>query len=73
MSKAACRGADSAPFFSVEYFEQSRAQAVCARCPVRQPCLDYALANSELEGIWGGVTQSGRVKNRRRDKQRRAS
>ena len=30
-----------------------RAKAVCARCPVPQECLDYAMAN-HLVGIWGG-------------------
>ncbi len=32
------------------------ARAVCAGCPAREPCLNYALANPELVGIWGGTT-----------------
>lgn len=32
------------------------AKAVCARCPVRQQCLAYALDNDETYGIWGGLS-----------------
>ena len=32
------------------------AKAVCAGCPVRQECLDYALVNKESFGVWGGMT-----------------
>jgi hypothetical protein len=28
--------------------------AMCTACPVRQECLDHALANHEQEGVWGG-------------------
>jgi len=31
-----------------------QAQAVCARCPVRPHCLDFALATGQEFGIWGG-------------------
>lgn len=31
----------------------------CARCGVRQACLEYALATDEL-GIWGGTTEAQR-------------
>lgn len=36
------------------------AAIVCARCPVRRPCLDYALAIREPHGIWGGTTSRQR-------------
>ncbi len=35
--------------------------AMCEACPVRQPCLQYALAHEITDGIWGGVTGSKRV------------
>jgi WhiB family redox-sensing transcriptional regulator len=32
------------------------AKAVCWDCPVRRPCLAYALARPEHHGIFGGLT-----------------
>jgi len=32
----------------------TQAAEVCARCPVREQCLDYAIANEIEEGCWGG-------------------
>ncbi len=32
------------------------AKKVCARCPVRIPCLEHALTIREPNGIWGGTT-----------------
>lgn len=40
--------------------DSKAAREVCARCPVRQQCLDYALANGEQEGIWGGTSANQR-------------
>ena len=36
------------------------ARQVCARCPVCQPCLEYALSNRITHGIWGGLTERER-------------
>jgi WhiB family redox-sensing transcriptional regulator len=30
---------------------------ICAACPVRVSCLEYALENCEQWGIWGGLTE----------------
>jgi WhiB family redox-sensing transcriptional regulator len=32
------------------------AKAVCARCDMRGPCLEYALRNAEAWGVFGGTT-----------------
>lgn len=45
---------------------EAKAKAVCQRCPVRGPCLDYALRNSIRYGIWGGLNQEERARERRR-------
>ena len=37
-----------------------RAKEVCGTCVVRQQCLEFALANRESEGIWGGATEKER-------------
>jgi hypothetical protein len=34
------------------------AQAVCAGCPVREPCGAYADAEGFTCGVWGGVSRS---------------
>jgi len=40
--------------------ETQQAKAICARCPVRQPCLAYALATGQAYGIWGGYDEEER-------------
>jgi WhiB family transcriptional regulator, redox-sensing transcriptional regulator len=53
---ASCRALDPELFFPATANDEDAAKAVCAGCPVRQPCLDHALAASEPYGIWGGLT-----------------
>jgi hypothetical protein len=36
------------------------ARQICASCPVRQECLDYALSYGITYGIWGGLTERDR-------------
>ncbi len=36
---------------------KQRAKAICATCPVREPCLAYALRIREPHGIWGGLSE----------------
>ena len=52
----ACRGADPNLFFPKRGDSVKEAKAVCARCPVRAECLEYALENHESMGIWGGLS-----------------
>jgi WhiB family redox-sensing transcriptional regulator len=66
--RAACRGQDAALFFAPAYFEkkeekdarEARAKAICARCSVREECLEYALETRESHGIWGGLNEAER-------------
>lgn len=55
-SLAACRQRPglSALFFSEEIPEINAAKAVCATCPVLEPCLRGAIARREPAGVWGG-------------------
>jgi len=39
---------------------EAKAKAICAECPVRAECLDYALDIREPHGIWGGLTEAER-------------
>jgi WhiB family redox-sensing transcriptional regulator len=68
--RASCRGLDADIFYPVSDDDASEAQAICDTCPVRQPCLEHALASREREGIWGGLTERER---RRILRQRRKS
>lgn len=63
---AKCRGTDPDVFFPADGFGVMIAQQICGECPVRQECLEFALANNEDHGIWGGVSERGRRKIRRR-------
>ncbi len=62
---AACRGADTSLFFAPSYFEkreekdarEAKAKLLCARCPVREPCLEYALRTRDPHGVWGGLNE----------------
>lgn len=41
-------------FFSEELHDIAAAKAICAECPVREPCVEGALARREPWGVWGG-------------------
>jgi WhiB family redox-sensing transcriptional regulator len=41
-------------FFSEQLDDILRAKAFCQECPVREPCLDAAVARREPWGVWGG-------------------
>lgn len=45
---------------------EARAKAVCASCLVRVECLDYALAHHVRHGIWGGLNEEERFRERLR-------
>lgn len=60
---AACRDMNPDLFFpargtAVKHVRT--AKAVCAECPIRIKCLDYALYHGERCGIWGGLTERER-------------
>jgi WhiB family redox-sensing transcriptional regulator len=58
--QAACHGTDLNLFYPERGESAGPARQVCARCPVRQPCLEYALSNRITSGIWGGLTERER-------------
>jgi WhiB family redox-sensing transcriptional regulator len=43
----------------------AKAQALCEICPVRQECLEVALVDPDLVGLWGGTTELERRGMRR--------
>jgi WhiB family transcriptional regulator, redox-sensing transcriptional regulator len=71
--RAACVGTDTQLFFGPDgergqerEIREAKAKAICALCPVRAQCLDYALTNSIKQGIWGGLNCEERAWERRR-------
>lgn len=60
----ACRGVDPNIFFPERGESCVEAKAICAGCPVRGECLDYALDLGEKFGIWGGTSERERRRMR---------
>jgi WhiB family transcriptional regulator, redox-sensing transcriptional regulator len=58
--RAACRGTDLQVFFPGRGESAEPARQICAACPVRQACLDYALSHGVTHGIWGGLAERDR-------------
>ena len=73
-ARSACRGHDVSVFFPSEGttigFE---ARQICASCPVSVECLNCALADSSLQGIWAGTSERGRARMRAAQRRERAS
>jgi WhiB family redox-sensing transcriptional regulator len=68
--QARCRGVDPDIFHPSDEDDGAEAKAICAECPVREACLEYALTAREKDGVWGGLTARER---RRVLRQRRKS
>ena len=64
--KANCMGVDPDLFFPERGASTREAKEVCRGCVVREDCLEYALANGEKFGIWGGMSERERRRIRRR-------
>jgi WhiB family redox-sensing transcriptional regulator len=67
--EGACRGRDSAQFFhpdgergSSRGRRESAAKQVCHNCPVQAECAAHALATHETYGVWGGFTETERLR-----------
>ena len=77
--EGACRNEDLNIFFGPDGERQPerdirerKAKAICADCPVRIDCLNYALSRPEKYGTWGGLNEDERSSERRR-RMRRAN
>ncbi|MFZ2057431.1 MAG: WhiB family transcriptional regulator [Acidimicrobiales bacterium] len=66
--KAACRGKAVRPganwWFPTSREAEDAARAVCEPCPVRRPCLEYALSDPGLQGVWAGTDERERRRMR---------
>src|SRR2546423_15546851 len=64
-AQANCMGVDPDLFFPERGGSTREAKEVCRGCVVREDCLEYALANGEKVGIWGGMSERERRRVRR--------
>lgn len=58
--RAACLGFTGDAFFVPDPGHEARAKAICWTCPVREPCLAYAVATDQRLGVWGGLNPAER-------------
>lgn len=68
---AACATTDPELFFPIgdgpgAQAQTAEAKRVCARCPVRDRCLNWALDTGQTSGVWGGLSEGDRLRLRRR-------
>ena len=68
---AECRDTDTSIFFpegddADTQEATAHALRLCAACPVRDACLEFALRTRQLDGIWGGLNEEQRRSLRRR-------
>jgi WhiB family redox-sensing transcriptional regulator len=69
---AACLDHDPELFFPIGEAGPARSQldeakAVCAGCPVRCLCLEWALLAGINYGVWGGMSETERLALKRRN------
>lgn len=59
-TRKACSLEDADLFFSTAAAQTEMAKAVCATCPVRLQCLQWALESGQNSGVWGGLSEDER-------------
>lgn len=61
-----CAQTDPEAFFPEKGGSTRDAKRICTTCEVKAQCLEYALANDERFGIWGGLSERERRKLRKK-------
>jgi WhiB family redox-sensing transcriptional regulator len=60
MDNGKCREIDPEVFFPSEGVGVEVARRICSDCPVKAPCLEYALYHRIQHGVWGGASERER-------------
>jgi len=60
MGRGKCRELPPDTFFPSDGVGVEVARRVCADCPVKEPCLEYAMVNHIDHGVWGGTSERER-------------
>ncbi|MGW0036541.1 WhiB family transcriptional regulator [Gordonia sp. NPDC003376] len=63
--RALCAQTDPEAFFPEKGGSTREAKRICSGCEVKAECLEYALANDERFGIWGGLSERERRRLKR--------
>ena len=68
MAEGKCRDHPHETFFPSDGVGVEIAKRICADCPVRESCLEYALFHDIEHGVWGGASERarGRIARHRR-------
>jgi len=62
MDSAVCAQTDPEAFYPEKGYSTAEAKKTCLSCDVRTECLEYAIANKERFGVWGGKSERERRK-----------
>lgn len=67
MAFGLCRTVDPDLWFAEkgDYATTQRAKKFCRECVVSRRCLEFAVANNEQHGVWGGLSTEERKQLRR--------
>lgn len=60
MPQGRCREIPPGTFFPSDGVGVEVARRICAECPVKAPCLEYALTHHIDHGVWGGASERER-------------
>lgn len=64
VQEAICTTTDPEIFHPEKGNQNHEARRICAQCPVRMPCLEWAMLHNE-RGIWGGFSERDRERLKR--------
>ena len=70
MAEGNCAHEKPTVFFPSDGVGVEVARRICATCPVKDPCLEYALEQRIDHGVWGGCSERERrrILKKRRSK-----
>ena len=60
MAHGNCNNHPPSVFFPSDGVGVEIAKEICSSCPVKEPCLEYALAARVDHGVWGGASERQR-------------
>jgi WhiB family transcriptional regulator, redox-sensing transcriptional regulator len=60
MARGLCQYEPPSTFFPSDGVGVEHAKKICAECPVKEPCLEYALEQRIDHGVWGGTSERQR-------------
>lgn len=67
LGDASCAGhGDPDLWFADNRPSRDWASEICMDCPLRLRCLEYAIRNGEVYGVWGGIDFTRSTKKMRR-------